>query len=60
MISTRTVCIAFAIDGISNKVIGVYDNEKFARKRVKELRNVGLLKGRCISYCNEVVWGEAP
>lgn len=60
MIATRTVCIAFAIDGISSKVIGVYDNMKLARKRVEELRKLGLLKGCDIDYCDEVIWEESP
>lgn len=59
LIASDTVCIVFAIDGISAKTVGVYENQAVALRRVSELRNnLGLLHDCYIEYQNEVVWRE--
>lgn len=60
MKATRTVCIVFAIDiiEIGVTVVGVYDNERMARKRIGELRKVGLLCNCYLTYRNEELWEE--
>lgn len=58
MRATRTVCIAFAVDGITPKLIGVYTPVELAHKRVKELENLGLLNGCRVEFFEEVLWEE--
>lgn len=54
------VCIVIASYPLgTTEVVGVYDSEDLAVRRVKELGDLGLIKdGAFVSYINDVIWRE--